>query len=293
MPSTHSKRLPVVKTHKLFIGGAFPRTESGRSIALRDRKDRLVAHLCRASRKDLRQAVEAARIAQSGWASATPYLRGQILHRLAEMLEGRSGELVEAIRVTSDRSARSARQEVGVAVDRVVSMAGWSDKLAMLLGGQNPVAGPYYTFTAPEPVGVVAVIDSSDAPLLGFISMIAPAIVSGSAVVAIASEQHPLPALLVAETAATADLPGGVLNLLTGEHEELLGHAASHRDIDAIIASVPERHAAVLREGSAENVKRVRLIDRHARFEDDEPWSGAGAFDELLEFKTIWHPIGA
>jgi len=260
-------------------------------MELADGSGRLVAHLCRASRKDLRQAVEAARTAQPAWARASAYLRGQILYRLAEMLEGRRNELVEALRATDDRSDRAARREVDAAIDQLVSIAGWSDKLSMVLGGQSPVAGPYYTFTTPEPVGVVAVMDASDAPLLGFVSMIAPAIVAGNAVVAIPSQRHPLAALLVAETAASSDVPAGVLNLLTGDHDELVPQVASHREIDAVLASVPTRHADLLRAGTAENLKRVRLVDRGASFEDDEPWSGAGAFDGLLEFKTIWHPM--
>lgn len=283
-------RLPVVKTHKLFIGGAFPRTESGRSRELRDARGRVTAHLCRASRKDLRQAVEAARAALPGWSRATPYLRGQILHRFAEMLEGRRDELAAALRTTSARSPASARREVEASIDRMISMAGWTDKLAMVLGGQNPVAGPYYNFTTPEPVGVVAIVDASRAPLLGLVSMLAPAIAAGNTVIAIPSESHPLPALLFAESAPTSDVPAGVINLLTGEVKELAPHAASHRDIDGIVAAVEEPTAALLRGGAAENLKRVRLIDPASDFERDEPWSGAGAFDGLVELKTIWHP---
>lgn len=283
-------RIPVNKTHKLFIGGAFPRTESGRSSELRGRDGRVLAHLCRASRKDLRQAVEAARAAQPAWERAAPYLRGQILHRLAEMLEGRKAELAAALRATSSRSAASAAREVETAIDRVISMAGWSDKLAMVLGGQNPVAGPYYNFTTPEPVGVVVAVDDSHAPLLGLISLIAPAIVSGNAVVAIASESHPLPALLLAESAPTSDVPAGVFNLLTGSLAELAPQVASHRDVDGVIAAVPESVGSILRAGAAENLKRVRIVDVDAPFEDEEPWSGAGAFDGLVESKTIWHP---
>lgn len=287
------QRIPVVKTHKLFIGGAFPRTESGRTMTLEDRRGRSSVNLCRASRKDLRQAVEAARGAQAGWSRAAPYLRGQILHRFAEMLEGRSSELAEAIRSTSDRTAASAQREVRTSIDRLVSMAGWSDKLAMVLGGQNPVAGPYYTFTTPEPVGVCIVLDESKWPLLGFVTMVAPAIVAGNAVVAIASERHPLPALLVAESAPASDVPAGVLNLLTGVTEELLPHVASHRDVDAIVAAAPVRRREALRLGAAENLKRVRWIDPNADFEAPEPWAGASAFDGLVEFKTIWHPMSA
>ncbi|MBM4113036.1 MAG: aldehyde dehydrogenase [Phycisphaerae bacterium] len=287
------QRLPVVKTHKLFIGGAFPRTESGRSTALKGASNGVIAHLCRASRKDLRQAVEAARAALPAWSRAAPYLRGQILYRFAEMLEGRAAELASALRATSSRSAASTQREVRASIDRLVSMAGWSDKLAMVLGGQNPVAGPYYTFTTPEPVGVCVTIAESSSPLLAFVSLAAPALVAGNTVVAIACERHPLAALLLAESAPTSDLPAGVLNLLTGELAELMPHLASHRDVDAIVAAVPARHAPALRCGAAENLKRVRLVDPGANFEQEEPWSGASAFDGLVELKTIWHPMSA
>lgn len=283
-------RLPVIKTHKLFIGGAFPRTESGRSRELKDARGRTVAHLCRGSRKDLRQAVEAAHAAQPGWSRATPYVRGQVLHRLAEMIEGRRAELADALCVTSKRSAASARREVDASIDRVICMAGWTDKLAMVLGGQNPVAGPYYNFTVPEPVGVIVIVDASKAPLLGLVSMIAPAIAAGNAVVAIPSEAHPLAPLLLAESVPTSDVPAGVVNLLTAEHAELVPQIATHRDIDGVIAAVGEPRAALLRAGAAENLKRVRIVDSAADFEADEPWSGASAFDGLVEFKTIWHP---
>jgi len=283
-------RLPVIKTHKLFIGGAFPRTESGRSRELKDGRGRTIAHLCRASRKDLRQAVEVAHAAQPGWERATPYLRGQVLHRLAEMLEGRRDELSDSLRATSTRSAASARDEVIASIDRLISMAGWTDKLAMVIGGQNPVAGPYYNFTTPEPVGVIVVIDASNAPLLGLVSMIAPAIAAGNAVIAIPSESHPLAALLLAESVPTSDLPAGVFNLLTGEHAELLPQVATHRDISGVLAAVKEPAAAGLRAGAAENLKRVRIVDPGSDFESDEPWSGASAFDGLVDFKTIWHP---
>lgn len=282
--------MPIVKTHKLFIGGAFPRTESGRSRELLDTRERVVAHLCRASRKDLRAAVEAARAAQPSWERATAYLRGQILHRLAEMLEGRRDELAAALRTTSSRSPASARREVEASIDRILSMAGWSDKLAMVLGGQNPVAGPYYNFTVPEPTGVVVVLDDSSSPLLGLVSMVAPALAAGNAVIAIPSQAHPLASLLLAESAPTSDLPAGVLNLLTADHAELLPQIASHRDIDGVVAAVDEGAAAVLRAGAAENLKRVRVIDPASDFELGEPWSGARAFDGLVEFKTIWHP---
>lgn len=283
-------RIPVLKTHKLFIRGAFPRTESGRTMELRDARGSLAAHLCRASRKDLRDAVEAAHAAQPGWQQATPYLRGQILHRLAEMLEGRKSELADAVGCTSRGSRQAAAAEVTAALDRVISMAGWCDKLASVVGGQNAVAGPYYNFTVPEPVGVVAVVGGDGCPLLGFLSLVLPALAAGNAVVAIAPQRNPLPALLVAESCPSSDLPGGVLNLLTGDHAELLPHVASHRDIMGVVACVPASAAATLRAGAAENLKRVHLVDQKTDWRREEPWSGAGAFEPFLEFKTIWHP---
>src|SRR5881227_1604207 len=212
-------RLPVRKTYKLFIGGAFPRSESGRTYEAEEQ------NVARASRKDVRDAVRAARDAQPGWAAATAYNRGQVLYRLAEMVEARSAEFAELC---------SGRDEVERAIDRIVWYAGWADKLPQVLGGSNPVAGPYFNFTVPEPTGVVAVLAPDDAPLLGLVTRLVPPLVGGNAVVAVASESRPLAGMELAEAVATSDVPGGVVNLLTGHHAELGPVLASHMDVNAI-----------------------------------------------------------
>jgi acyl-CoA reductase-like NAD-dependent aldehyde dehydrogenase len=262
-----SGRLPVRKTYKLFIGGAFPRSESGRTYEAEGQNVAL------ASRKDAREAVRAARAAQPGWAGATAYNRGQVLYRLAEMMEARAEALAGAC---------SGEREVEAAVDRVVWYAGWADKLAQVLGGANPVAGPYFNFTVPEPTGVVAVIAPDEPALDGLVARIAPAIVGGNAVVAVASEVHPLAAIELAEAIATSDLPGGVVNVLTGRRDELAPVLAGHMDVNAIdVTGVPD--AKELRRAAAENVKRVVRRD-----EDQSPWEIA----KFLELKTVWHPVG-
>ncbi len=301
-------RLEVNKTYKLFIDGKFPRSESGRTIAVADARGRVVAHVCHASRKDLRDAVSAARKALPGWRNATAYLRGQILYRMAEMMEGKRGELAAALVVGGGRPA-AARREVEVSIDRLVAYAGWADKFAQVLGCNNAVAGPYYNFTVPEPTGVVAVV-APDAPgLLGLVSLCAPALCAGNAVVAVvgADGGQPIAAAVLAEVFATSDLPGGVLNLLTGTRDELTTVIAGHRDIDAVLAAgVSADQARVLREGAAENVKRVRVLDHKAtgnkgakvtRGEVD--WFDAAAcespwwIEPVVEMKTIWHPSAA
>lgn len=308
------ERLPVIKTYKLFIGGQFPRSESGRSLVIADGAGRVAAHVCHASRKDLRDAVVAARAAfesPTGWPRRTAYNRGQILYRLAEMVEGKRAELAEALtlgvpgeskglkkkKVSARRGSagpKSARDEVAAAVDLLVAYAGWCDKFVQVLGNANPVAGPYYNFTVPEPVGVVAVVAPDERPLLAYVALVAPALCAGSTVVALASETNPIPASVLAEAAATSDLPGGVLNLLTGRREELIPHVASHREIDAVhSANLPEAQLAALRAGAAENIKRVTT----RRFNDDELFAPASAspwwIERFVEMKTIWHPSGA
>lgn len=301
-------RLEVIKTYKLFIDGRFPRSESGRTIAVADARGRVVAHVCHASRKDLRDAVSAARKALPGWRNATAYLRGQILYRMAEMMEGKRGELAAALVVGGEKPA-AARREVEVSIDRLVAYAGWADKFAQVLGCNNAVAGPYYNFTVPEPTGVVAVV-APDAPgLLGLVSLCAPALCAGNAVVAVvgADGGQPIAAAVLAEVFATSDLPGGVLNLLTGTRDELTAVIAGHRDIDAVLAAgVSADQARVLREGAAENVKRVKVLDHKAtgnkgakvsRGEVD--WFDAAAcespwwIEPVVEMKTIWHPSAA
>lgn len=306
-------RLQVSKTYKLFIDGKFPRSESGRTIAVADSKGRVAAHVCHASRKDLRDAVTAARKALPGWRGATAYLRGQILYRMAEMMEGKREELAAALVVGGEKPA-AARREVDAAIDRLIGYAGWADKYAQVLGCNNAVAGPYYNFTVPEPTGVVAVVAPDEPGLLGLISLCAPALCAGNAVVAVASEKHPIAAAVLAEVFATSDLPGGVLNLLTGTRDELVPVIAGHRDIDAVIAAgVTSEHAKTLREGAAENVKRVKIFDvlavapakragaksRLSKAAVGGPsvdWFDARAcespwwIEPVVEMKTIWHP---
>ncbi|MCL4743162.1 MAG: aldehyde dehydrogenase family protein [Phycisphaerales bacterium] len=283
------ERLNVTKTYKLFIGGAFPRTESGRSMKVAAADGPVVAHLCRASRKDLRDAVEAARAAHVKWAAATAYLRAQVLYRLAEMMEGKRRELEGAVAIGGGIEGEVAR-----AIDRVVHYAGWADKYPQALGCANPVAGPYHNFTVPEPVGVVGVVCPDDAPLLGLVSLVAPVVCAGNACVVLASERSPVAACVLAEAIATSDMPGGVVNILTGLREELIPHFASHRGIDAIhAAGVGEEHRRVLELGAAENLKRVKVWVPEPDWFDDGACESPWCIEPFVEFKTIWHPSGS
>lgn len=280
-------RLAVRKTYKLFIGGAFPRSESGRSYTVNDAKGRFLANASQASRKDVRDAVTAARKAAGGWAGRTPYNRAQILYRVAEMLEGRRTQFTDELRA-GGLSKGAAAAEVDEAVDRWVWYAGWADKLAAVHGSANPVAGPFFNFSTPEPTGVVGIV-APDSPLLGLVSVVAPAIVSGNTCVVVASEPAPLPAITLAEVLATSDLPGGVVNLLTGRRDELAPWLASHMDVNALdLAGASEESVHGLEEAAAENLKRVF---RPAR----EDWSaepGTARMTAFLETKTVWHPVG-
>jgi acyl-CoA reductase-like NAD-dependent aldehyde dehydrogenase len=262
-------RLPVRKTYKLFVGGAFPRSESGRTYAAEGQ------NVARASRKDLRDAVRAARSALAGWAGLTAYNRGQVLYRVAEMLEARRAEFAEL----ADGAA-----EVDAAVDRFVWYAGWADKLPQVLGGSNPVAGPYFNFTVPEPTGVVGVLAPDEPALAGLVSRIAPALVGGNAVVALASETHPLAAIELAEVLATSDVPGGAVNILTGYREELAPWLAGHMDVNAIDVTGADGLSADVERLAAENVKRVV----RGQADGQSAWQIA----DFLELKTVWHPIG-
>ena len=263
-----SGRLAVRKTYKLFIGGSFPRSESGRTLELEG------YNVARASRKDARDAVVAARKAFGGWSAATAYNRGQVLYRLAETMETRTAAFAAAC---------SGRREVARAIDRVVWYAGWADKLAQVLGSANPVAGPYFNFTIPEPTGVVAVVAPAEPALDGLVARLVPAVVGGNAVVVVASEAHPLAAIELAEAVATSDVPGGVVNVLTGLREELAPVLAGHMDVNAIDVTGADGDVAALEVLAAENVKRVV----RAR-EDRSPWEIAS----FMELKTVWHPIG-
>jgi acyl-CoA reductase-like NAD-dependent aldehyde dehydrogenase len=264
-----TSRLPVQKTYKLFIGGAFPRSESGRTYEAEGH------NVARASRKDARDAVRAARAAFPGWAGLTAYNRGQVLYRIAEMMEARASDL---------EGACTGREEVEASIDRVVWYAGWADKLSQVLGGSNPVAGPYFDFTLPEPTGVVAILAPAEPALAGLVSRIAPALVAGNAVVAVASEAHPVAAVELAEALATSDVPGGVVNILTGVGAELAPWLAGHMDVNAIDLTGADGNVAELERLAAENVKRVVRSSADAQ----SPWE----IEPFLELKTVWHPIG-
>ena len=262
-------RLPVKKTYKLYIGGAFPRSESGRTFEAEGQ------NIARASRKDVRDAVRAARDGYGKWSTMTAYNRGQVLYRVAEMMEARRDEFA---------AVTSGKKEVDRAIDRVVWYAGWADKLPQVLGGSNPVAGPYFNFTVPEPTGVVGVLAPDEPPLAGLISRIAPVLVGGNAVVALASETHPLAAIELAEVLATSDVPGGAVNILTGYREELAPWLAGHMDVNAIDVTGADGVSADVERLAAENVKRVV----RGQADGQSAWQIA----DFLELKTVWHPIG-
>ena len=289
--STAAARLAVRKTYKLYIGGAFPRSESGRSYPVTDHKDGFLANAALASRKDARDAVAAARKAVSGWAGATAYNRGQVLYRVAELLEGRRAQFVAEVRAAEGLGARAAEATVDASIDRWVWYAGWSDKLTQVRGAANPVAGPYYNFSLPEPTGVAAVLAPQDSSLLGFISVVAPAVVSGVAVVVLTSETRPLPAVTLSEVLATSDVPGGAINILTGRTAEVAPWLASHMDVNAIdLTGAAEPLADDLAAAAADNLKRVIRPRR-----EDGDWTGRPSLHRMhgyLETKTVWHPIG-
>jgi acyl-CoA reductase-like NAD-dependent aldehyde dehydrogenase len=294
-------RLEILKTWKLFIGGAFPRTESGRTMILRGTNDKVVAHCCQGSRKDLRNTVEVARKALPGWWKRDAYNRSQILYRLAEMTESRTAELADAIRALPDLetgrapTAAQARKEIACAVDRIVSFAGWCDKFPQVVGSRNPVNGPYHNFTMPEPTGVCGVIAPNQPTFLGLITHLAPILAGGNVSIALASETNPLPAMVFAEICATSDVPGGVVNILTGYRHEMIPEFADHRDIDAIGgAAETAEERRLLELGAADNMKRVRLetVGDGDYFDDDtrhSPWT----IEPFTEMKTIWHPSGS
>lgn len=286
-------RLQVRKTYKLFIGGNFVRSESGRSLPAQSPSGQLLDNFCQASRKDLRDAIAAARAAGGGWARKSAYLRGQILYRAAEMLEARANAMTEEIARSTGVAAAEARAEVDLAVDRLVYFAGWTDKFTQVFGAVNPVATPHFNFSIPEPTGVVAVLAPEEPSLLPVISLAAPVVLTGNSAVVIASDKFPLAALTLAEILATSDLPGGVINLLAGRQAELLPHLAGHKDINAIVnASGGEEADRTLQGGTAINLKRYAA--RHLKAED---WFTDAAEDpywmaDTVEIKTAWHPIG-
>lgn len=282
-------RVDVKKTYKLYIGGDFPRSESGRTFEVADAKGRFLANLALASRKDARDAVVAARKAFPGWAGKTAYNRGQVLYRVAEVMEGRRDQFVAELQASEGIPVAKARTYVDAAIDRFVWYAGWTDKIAQVVGGANPVAAPFFNHSTPEPSGVVAVV-APQGPLLGLVSVVAPVIATGNTCVVLASEKYPVPAITLAECLATADVPGGVVNLLTGSVAEVAPWLASHMDVDGLdLTGVGDAELGrTLEEAAAENLKRVRRpgveelldspdLDRMTRF---------------LETKTVWHPIG-
>jgi acyl-CoA reductase-like NAD-dependent aldehyde dehydrogenase len=284
-----TERLDVRKTYKLYIGGAFPRSESGRSYAVLDKRKQVLARPARASRKDLRDAVRAARAAWKGWSEATAYNRGQVLYRVAELMEGRREQFAHEL---TEMGRKNAGHEVEAAIDRWVWYAGWSDKIHHVAGTVNPVAGPYFDFTFPEPTGVVGVVAPEEPPLLGLVSRLAPVIVSGNAAVVLASERRPLPAVTLCEVLATSDVPGGVVNVLTGLKVELIPWLASHMDVNAIdTTGVPDHLVAEVEAAAAANVKRV-VGDGSGDYFDESAQSPYAIID-FMEMKTVWHPMGA
>lgn len=284
-------RVPVPKTYKLFVGGAFPRSESGRTYAVPDARGGFLANAALASRKDARDAVGAARGGFAAWSRATPYNRGQVIYRVAEMLEGRTAQFVELLGVTRGSSAKAATAEVGGAVDRLVHFAGWTDKLAAVFGGANPVSGPYFSYSAPEPMGVVAAFAPPAAPLLGLVTVLAPILAGGNAVVLVAAEADPCVAVTFAEVVATADVPAGTVNILTGRAAEIGPHLAAHGDVRALDLTGAEAALRVeLARAAAETVKRV-FVPRDEADLSGPP--GVGRLRSFLETKTVWHPTGA
>ncbi|WP_112264885.1 aldehyde dehydrogenase family protein [Lentzea terrae] len=285
-----SDRVSVAKTYKLYIGGAFPRSESGRSYPVTDSKGGFLANAAQGSRKDARDAVAAARKAFPGWSGATAYNRGQVLYRVAEVLEGRREQFISEVALSEGVQAKKAQSLVDTAIDRWVWYAGWTDKLAAVLGSSNPVAGPYFSFSTPEPTGVVAVLAPQQSSLLGLVSVIAPVIASGNTCVVITSQDRPLPAITLSEVLATSDVPGGVVNIITGRTAEIAPWLASHADVNALdLTGAPESLRADLERSAAGTVKRVL---RNKVGEDFAVTPDMSRLRAYLETKTVWHPMG-
>jgi acyl-CoA reductase-like NAD-dependent aldehyde dehydrogenase len=288
-----STRLGVKKTYKLYIGGKFPRSESGRYFPAKSASGQHLDNVCQASRKDFRDAVVAARAAVDGWGKATAYNRGQILYRAAEMLQNRAGELVEEIARSTNVTTAKAKTEVTLTIDRLLHFAGWTDKFQQVFGSVNPVATSHFDFTTPDPTGVVVVLAPDEPSLLPLVSLVAPVILSGNAAIVVPSEKYPLPAVTFAEILATSDLPGGVVNILTGKRAELVPHIAAHMDVNAVVdaAGSPEL-SAKLQAGTAINLKRFTKrafapADWFTGKVEDPYW-----ILDTVEMKTAWHPIG-
>ena len=286
-----SERIDVRKTYKLYIGGAFPRSESGRTYEVSGSDGGFLANAALGSRKDARDGVVAARKAFPGWSAATAYNRGQVLYRVAELLEGRRAQFVDQLRAGEGLAAKEAEATVSAAIDRWVWYAGWSDKISQVAGSVNSVAGPYFDFSIPVPTGVVAVLAPQESSLLGLVSVLAPVIVSGNAAVVVASEAAPLPAVTLSEVLATSDVPGGVVNILTGRTGEIAPHLAAHMDVNAIdLAGASADLAADLERAAADNVKRI--VRRPLAQPDWRAEPSTARLLSFLETKTVWHPIG-
>jgi acyl-CoA reductase-like NAD-dependent aldehyde dehydrogenase len=291
-------RIEVRKTYKLYIGGAFPRSESGRSYVVRAADGSPIANACRASRKDLREAVRAARKAAGGWADKTAMNRGQVLYRVAELMEGRRDQFVAEVSGAEGLKEAKARELVARSIDRWVWYAGWADKISQVLGSANPVAAPYFNFTIPEPTGVVGLVAPEQSSLLGLVSRLAPPLVTGNAVVVIASETRPLPSVTLSEVLATSDVPAGVVNLLTGLKAELVPVMAGHVDVDAMdVWGVPDDLRTEVEVVAADNVKRLSrrpagVADARFDWLDDRATERPEWIAAFLEMKTVWHPIG-
>jgi acyl-CoA reductase-like NAD-dependent aldehyde dehydrogenase len=286
-------RIDVRKTYKLYIGGEFPRSESGHSYVVDDVRGRFVANAAAASRKDARDAVVAARKAFPGWSGRTAYNRGQVLYRVAEVMEDRRPQFVDAVRQSEGGTAAAVGRTVDAAIDRLVWYAGWADKVTQVVGNANPVAGPFFNLSTPEPTGVVAVVAPAGSSLLGLVSVVAPVVVTGNTAVVAASPDRPLPAITFAEVLATSDVPGGVVNLVTGPLASTVPTLASHMDVNAIdltgLAGDVEQ-ATALEVAAAENLKRVRRAPAAEPDWSEDP--GTGPMTAFLETKTVWHPIG-
>ena len=283
--------LTVAKTYKLFIGGSFPRSESGRTYQARDNKGNFMANAALASRKDLRDAVVAARKGYAAWSKATAYNRGQVIYRIAEMLEGRRTEFLELIMMSTGASSKDATAEVDAGIDRLVHYAGWTDKLAAVMGSANPVSSPYFSYSAPEPTGVVGILAPPGSPLRGLISVVAPVITGGNACIVIAAERDPCVAITLAEVVGTSDVPAGVINILTGRSSEIAPHLAAHSDVNALdLTGADEDLRESLEQAAAETVKRVYAP---RGVPDFTAAPGTARLRAFLEIKTVWHPTGA
>src|SRR5438876_2474994 len=289
-------RLPITKTPKVYVGGAFIRSESGRTFPIYEGKgtEKFFANVPQCTRKDVRNSVEAAAKAGPDWAKRTPYNRGQILYRLGEMLEARTGEMTESLVISGAATKALAAKEVSASVDRLIYYAGWADKYEQVLGNTNPVAGPFFNFTVAEPMGIVGIIADDAFPLLGLLSQIAPVIIAGNTCVCLASQEFPYPAIVLGELLAVSDLPGGVVNILTGYRTELVPTFATHTHIRGVNAVVNQDEKKQLQLGAAESIKRVRSRKRDDGLDwMDERSQSVYEIRDFIEFKTTWHPIGA